>query len=179
MVTTDNTKKIARLAMLTALSVVLVAAFHFPIFPAAPYLEYDPADIPVLLAGLMYGPVAGIAVAACASVIQGLTVSAASGVTGIVMHFLATGSLVLVSSLIAKKSGGRKTLLGLALGSLTMVAVMCGWNLVFTPMFTGMPVSEVAKMLVPVIIPFNAIKAGVNSLLAYIVYRAIAAYTAG
>ncbi len=168
----DNTTKIVRLAMLTALSVVLVAAFHFPIFPAAPYLEYDPADIPVLLAGLMYGPIEGLIVAAAASIIQGLTVSAGSGVTGIIMHFLATGSLVLVSSLIAKRSGGRKVILGLVLGALTMVVVMCGWNLVFTPMFTGMPVSEVAKMLVPIIIPFNAIKAGVNALLTFIIYKA-------
>lgn len=32
--------------MLAALSIVLVYVIHFPIFPAASFLEYDPADIP-------------------------------------------------------------------------------------------------------------------------------------
>ncbi len=37
------------MAMLVAVSVVLVYLVHFPIFPAAPFLEYDPADIPNMI----------------------------------------------------------------------------------------------------------------------------------
>ena len=40
---------------------------------------------------------------AAVCVVQGITVSAQSGIIGIVMHFLATGSLVLVAGLIYKR----------------------------------------------------------------------------
>ena len=47
--TSEKTIVIARLGVMAALSVVLAALFHFPLFPAASFLEYDPADIPILL----------------------------------------------------------------------------------------------------------------------------------
>ena len=46
---TKNTAKLAKMAMLVAISIVLVYLIHFPIFPAAAFLEYDPADIPILI----------------------------------------------------------------------------------------------------------------------------------
>ena len=38
--------RLAKLGLLAALSIVLVFFIHFPIFPTAKFLEYDPADIP-------------------------------------------------------------------------------------------------------------------------------------
>ncbi|MFQ9412551.1 MAG: hypothetical protein ACLR1T_18100 [Evtepia gabavorous] len=38
---------------------LLVYVIHFPIFPAASFLEYDPADIPILIGTFAYGPLAG------------------------------------------------------------------------------------------------------------------------
>ena len=78
--TSERTKEIARLGVMAALSVVLAALFHFPLFPSASYLEYDPAVIPVLLTAFLYGPVAGVIITAVVSIVQGLTVSASGGV---------------------------------------------------------------------------------------------------
>lgn len=44
-----STRQLVVMAMLTAISVVFVSLIHFPIFPAAAFLEYDPADIPILI----------------------------------------------------------------------------------------------------------------------------------
>ena len=44
-----NTKKLTTLGVLAACSIVLVAFIHFPIFPAVSFLEYDPADMEMLL----------------------------------------------------------------------------------------------------------------------------------
>ena len=44
--------------MLTAISIVFVSVIHFPLFPAAAFLEYDPADIPILIGTFAYGPIA-------------------------------------------------------------------------------------------------------------------------
>ena len=54
-----------------------------------------------------------------------------------------------------------------------MTAVMCLCNLVFTPLFMGSTVGAVVQMLLPAIIPFNLAKAGINSLVTYVVYKAV------
>lgn len=92
-----NSAKIAKMAMLVAISIVLVMVIHLPIFPAVAFLEYDPADIPILIGTFAFGPLAGLALTVVTSVIQGLTVSSGSGLYGILMHVIATGVLVIVS----------------------------------------------------------------------------------
>lgn len=170
-----KTKKLAVMAMLVALSVVMVSLVHFPIFPAAPFLEYDPADIPILIGALLYGPLAGIVLTVVASVIQGLTVSAGAGLYGILMHIIATSTLVIVAGGIYRlRRSTRFNIVGLVLGTLTMGGVMMVANHFITPYFSGWPVAAVDAMLLPVILPFNLIKAGVNSMLTFLVYRVLA-----
>ncbi len=160
--------------MLCALSVVLVAIIHFPLIPAAPFLEYDPANIPILIAAFLYGPWCGVAVTAVVSVIQGVTVSASSGIIGIVMHFLATGVYCIVAGSIYQKNKSIKTaVLGLVCGGIAMTAVMCACNLLLTPMFMGVPVESVVGMLLPIIVPFNLLKAAINSVVTFFVYKPI------
>ena len=74
-----ETRKLTTMAIMAALSVVLVFLIHFPILPQAAFLEYDPADIPILITAFAYGPLAGLAVTLVAAIVQGLTVSAQSG----------------------------------------------------------------------------------------------------
>ena len=47
------------------------------------------------------------------------------------------------------------------------------WNYLLTPIFFGYSRSTVIKMLVPIILPFNLIKGGLNSLFILILYRPI------
>lgn len=172
--TMTKTRKLTVLGLLAAISIVLVYFVHFPIFPVAPFLEYDPADIPIFLGTMMFGPVAGLVLTLVVSVVQGLTVSAASGVIGIAMHFVATGSFVIVFGLITRKNKTVwRIILGLAVGIITMTAVMSLWNLWLTPIFMGTPVDAVLSIMLPAIIPFNLIKAGVNSIVAYLVFQPI------
>ncbi|MBR5173767.1 MAG: ECF transporter S component, partial [Clostridia bacterium] len=70
------TRKLCGMAVLTALSIVLACTLHIPVLPSAPFLEYSPSDVPVLIASFMYGPVWGLVITAIVSIIQGLTVSA-------------------------------------------------------------------------------------------------------
>ena len=171
------TKRITKrttIAMLTALAVALTAIIHFPIIPAAPFLEYDPADIPVLMGTFLFGPWIGLGLTVLVSVAQGLTVSAASGPIGIIMHILATGAFSVIAGTIYQKKhtyGG--AILGLGLGVLAQTAIMCGCNLILTPIFLGSPVEEVVKLLLPAIIPFNLMKALTNSAATLVLYRPV------
>jgi len=167
-----NVRKLTTMAMLVAVSVLLLSVIHFPVFPAAAFLEYDPADIPIFIGTFIFGPAAGFAITVAASIVQGLTVSAASGVIGILMHIAATGSFVLVAGSIYKyKHTFKGAIVSLICGTVTMTIVMCIWNYIMTPIFMGAPREVVAAMIVPVIIPFNLIKAGANSAITVLVYK--------
>lgn len=166
-----STKKLATMAIFAAISIILVMFLHFPIFPTVSFLEYDPADIPILLSTFMYGPVAGIIMTIVVSLIQGLTVSAGSGVYGIIMHIIATGAYVLVSGLIYKKYNTTNGLIcSLVFGTVAMALVMIPANLFITPLFMGVTAEQVVNLL-GFIIAFNAIKAGVNGVISFVVYK--------
>ena len=106
--TQSKTARLAKMAMLVAISIVLVAIVRFPIFPAVAFLEYDPADIPIMVGTFAFGPGAGILLTVVTSVLQGVTVSAKSGAYGIIMHIIATSTLVIVAGLIYRKEKTKK-----------------------------------------------------------------------
>lgn len=55
-------QRMVGIACLGALAFILMM-FEFPIIPVASYLKIDFSDIPVLLGGYLYGPLAGVVVA--------------------------------------------------------------------------------------------------------------------
>ena len=166
------TKKLAVMAMLTALSIVLVWLIHFPIFPAVNFLEYDPADIAILVGTFTLGPWAGLGMTVVASLIQGVTVSAQSGIYGIIMHFIATGTMVAVAGFIYKyKRTFKGALLALILGVLAEGAVMVVANILITPYFMGAPRQMVLDLMLPGILPFNLLKMGINSAVTLVIYK--------
>ena len=171
-----NIRKMTTIAVLSALSIVLMLLIRFPILPAAPYLIYEPADVPILIGGFLFGPAAGIIITAIVCVIQAFALST-DGWVGLVMHVMATGSLVITSSVIYRRyhklSGA---IIALVAGTLAMTLVMIPVNLVIQPNFYGIPIETVKSLLVPAIIPFNLIKAGANSLLTLLVYKRISLF---
>lgn len=171
-----RTVRIAKMGMLVAISIVLVWIIHIP-FPAAPFLEYDPADIPILIGTFAFGPLGGVVLTVVTAVIQGLTVSAGGGAYGIIMHIIATGTFVLVAGFIYRWKKSRKTAaIALLCGALAMVAVMIPANIFITPLFMGAPREAVIGMILPVILPFNAMKAGINSVIVFLLYKRISKF---
>ena len=161
---------ICYMAVLTALSVALIAILHFPIFPAVSFLEYDPGDIPLLLSGYMLGWGPGLIMTALVCVIQAFLMGG-NGVYGMLMHFIASGTLVAVSSLVYKRLKTRKgAALSLVSGASAMTLIMIPANLIFTTMFMGVPVQMVWDLM-PLILAFNAIKAFGNSLVVFLIYK--------
>jgi len=172
----SNALKLAKMAMLVAISVVLVLLIHFPIFPMVPFLEYDPADIPILIGGLAFGPIVGGILTVVTAVIQGVTVSAGSGIYGILMHIIATLGLVLTSSIIYNtKKTKKRAIIGLACGCGTMVVLMFFANMWITPIFMGMPLSVIMEYMIFIVL-FNLIKAVVNSTVTFFLYKRISKF---
>lgn len=169
-----STRQLVSMAMLGAISIVLVSVVHFPLIPAAPFLEYDPADIPILIGTFAYGPLAGLLMTIVVSVIQGVTVSAQSGPIGVIMHIFATGFCVLVAGGIYSRNKTKKTaIVALVFGALVQTLAMVLMNMIFTPLFMGTPLETVLAMMVPAIIPFNLLKAGINCVITFLLYKSI------
>ena len=172
-----STRKLTVMGMLTALSVVLLWLLHFPLIPAAPYLEYDPADVPILIGAFAYGPVAGLLLTVLASAIQALTVSASGGPWGFVMHVIATGALCVPAGIVYRVRHTRGgAVLGLCLGTVCMAVAMLIANHFITPLYTGMPVEAVDALLLPVMLPFNLLKAGINSVVTFLLYKSVSVH---
>lgn len=165
-----DTRKAMLTAMLSAIAVILAVSFHVPIIPAAAYLEYDMADIPILFITLSLGIPYGLISTIVVSVLQGVAASA-SGIIGIIMHIFATSILVIVSGLIYKRFNSIIGLIAaLIVGVIAWVVGMIIFNIIFTPIFLGTPRQAVIEMIVPITIPFNLIKAGANSVAGAILY---------
>ena len=176
MLETNLTRKLTLAAMLSALSIVLVLFIHFPIFPVADYLEYDPADVPILIGGLLLGPGWGLVITIIVSLLQALTISSKSGLYGFLMHVVATGVLVMVTSFLYRRIKGSEVLrigVSFILGVISATYVMAVANLIITPYFTGFSFSTIKTMLFPIFIPFNLIKLGGNTAITFFVYKFI------
>lgn len=169
------------MGMLTAIGMLLVAFIEFPLIPAADFLKYDPADIPILIGTLLYGPIAGVILTVLVSFAQSFFIHGSGGPIGFVMHVAATGAMVIAAGMIYRQGKGAVTALkkdiravfALVAGVLTMTAVMVGMNLWLTPIYMGAPIDAVIRLLLPAIIPFNLLKAGMNSAAAFLVYRIV------
>lgn len=183
-----NTRKITGMALLSALAIAIlfIPVLRFPIIPLTPFLEYDACDIPIMFATFTYGPISGLVVTIIVSIIQGLTVSANSGIYGVIMHILATGSFCLSAGFLfaffKKKKFNQILSLSIStfVGSICWVVIMIFANMAITPLFMKIPFKDLMTLMLPAIIPFNLIKAIVNGTLGAILYiplhKAVAKY---
>lgn len=162
-------KKMVLLAMLSALAYVVVLVF--PRIEVAGFLRYEPKDVIIVTGGFLLGPGAAVISSVLVALLEMFTISD-TGPIGCLMNALSTCSFALTASIIYKK---KHTLwgagLGLAAGSVAMVAVMLLWNWAITPLYMKVPRPVVEAMLLPVFLPFNAVKAGLNSGLTLALYK--------
>lgn len=165
--------RMTQMGVLTAVAIVLVALVRIPLIPVAQFLVYDMADVPVLIGTLLLGTVPGLIILLLVSVIQMLLFSA-DGWIGLVMHFVASGALVvLVGLFYRRRRKMRDAILGMVLGTVAMTAVMIPMNLIFTVEFLNTPRQVVVDMLIPAIIPFNLLKGGLNCIISGLLFQAL------
>ncbi len=168
----NKSKKLTLLAMFAALSYVIMIVGRFPI-STVEFLKYDPKDMVIVICGFTSGPLAAFIVAAVVSVLEMLTVST-TGPIGLVMNVISTSAFACSAAYIYKKNHTLTgAVSGLACGVISMTLVMLAWNYLITPLYMGMPREELAKMLLPVFLPFNLLKGLINAAITLIVYKPI------
>lgn len=165
-----QTKKLTLAAMFCALAYVTVAFIRIPVVM---FLQYDPKDIIIALGGLILGPLYAVLISVVSSVVEFATVSD-TGIIGLIMNVLSSCAFAFTAALIYKK---KKTLsgavTGLICGFAAQIIIMLLWNYIITPAYMGVAREEVAKMLIPVFLPFNLLKGGLNAALTFLLYRPV------
>lgn len=163
-----DVKRLVLLAVFVALAYVAVCLIRIP---AVAFLKYEPKDVIIVMGGLILSPLASLIIAVVTALIEMFTISE-TGIIGCLMNMLSSVCYACAAAWVYKN---KRTLAGavtgLALGSLTMVAVMLLWNWLITPLYMGVSRSDVVGMLVPMFLPFNAVKALLNSALVLCLYK--------
>lgn len=166
----QDTKKLVTLAMLSAVAYIAVVLIRIP---AVSFLKYEPKDVILAITGFMYGPVAALCVTTVVSVVEMVTIST-TGWIGMIMNILASAAFACVAALVYKKTRTLKgAVIGLIAGVLSMTAVMILWNYLITPLYMGVPREAVVSMLIPIFLPFNLVKGGLNAGLTMLLYKPI------
>ena len=164
----DKIKKMVLLAMLAAISYMVVSLVRIPVVL---FLKYEPKDVVITIGGFLFGPMTSFIISLVVSLLEMFTISE-TGPIGCLMNLLSTCSFACTAALIYKKQHNLKgAVSGLLLGSVFMVAAMLLWNWLITPWYMNIPRQEVQPMLIPMFLPFNLLKAGLNSALVLALYK--------
>lgn len=167
-----NVKTITSLGMLTAIAyAVMILSKMLP--QISGFLQLDLKDTVMCIGGFIFGPVAAAAIAIVVALVEMFTVSD-TGIIGCIMNVLATCAFCCTASYVYKKIHTKKgAVIGLSLGVAALTAVMLLWNYLITPLYMGLDRSVVASMLIPVFLPFNVVKGGLNMALILLLYKPV------
>jgi len=173
-----NIKDLVVIAMLSALAYLLMFAIRVAFVPAAPFLKYDPKDVVIIIGGFLYGPLTAVLMSVIVSFLEMVTVSE-SGPIGMIMNIVSSCSFAFTAAAVyRKKRTIHGAVVGLVIGLVVMIATMLLWNYLLTPLYmkigeNNVPREFIAKMLVPVFLPFNLLKGGLNLGITLLVYKPI------
>lgn len=170
---TNRSSKLVKLVVLSLLATVSLVLFFisFPLPLLPPYLKVDFSDIPALLAGLIFSPLAGIFVVLMKNIIYFIATGATDPI-GVVANFIA-GTIYIfpVAYLYHKYNGVKSIISGLVIGTVVMAVTMSVLNyFVILPAYSwliGMEMNDTIKWasVVGGVLPFNFIKGVIVSLL--------------
>ena len=91
-----------------------------------------------------------------------------------IMNIVRTLSFACASALIYnKKHTLSGAVIGLVSGWIISVFVMLLWNYLVTPLYMGYSREVVAEMLLPVFLPFNLLKGGLNASITFLLYKPV------
>ena len=166
--TNIDVKKMASIAMLSALAFLARLVFKIPVS----FLTFDIKDTVIALGGLVFGPVSGVVIALVVSLVE--MIISETGPIGFVMNFISSAVFAGVASLIYKfKRTFNGAIIGLYSSVAATTAVMLLMNLFLTPIYQGVPRSAVVAMLPTLFLPFNFAKTLLNAAIVMLIYKPV------
>lgn len=185
-----STRKITMIGLFSAIAVILFL-FEFPIpFIAPPFYELDFSEIPALIGGFAFGPVAGVMIEFCKVLLKLVIKGTSTAFVGDLANFVIGCSLVLPASIIYMFKKTKKTaVLSCVSGSAFMTVFGTAFNGIYLlPAFSklfGMPMDVILGMGTEInghinsittfvcfaVAPMNIIKSVAASVVTLLIYK--------
>ena len=189
----NRTKKLVYIAIFAAIATILMR-LETPVLFLPPFLKLDLSGLPAVLAGFMFGPLAGVSTILVKDLIN-LFFTTSAGV-GELADFLVLSSFVLCSSLIYKHKKTRATaLIGCAFGiaAMTIVGSLANKFLLIPFYQKLMPLEAIIEACQKVnpsitsidtyiifgVLPFNILKGVILSLITILIYKKLSNFIRG
>lgn len=188
----SSVKKLVGVAIFAAMGAILMY-ISFPIPLAPPFMKVDLADVPTLVSGFAFGPLAGVITVIIKNLIHLLIEGTTTAYVGEVSNIIVNASFVLLASFIYKNKKDKKhAIVGAIIGviAMTIVATLSNYFFIFPlyakVMFNGdinqfipmvqsvnSAVTSYASLMAFAVAPFNIIKGGLNALITIFIYKSI------
>ena len=160
-----RTRELAITALFCAISFA-VSFIQIPIFPAAPWLMYDPSGIVCLFAAWAFGPHIGFTVAVLSWIPRFFF-----DPFGTPMGILSTCAFILPVALFLKNTSNFSSFIkSMIIGAVLSILATCALNLVVTPLYAHISFKQALSLILPVVFPFNTLKMALNVLLSSMLY---------
>lgn len=167
---TINVRQMIVTALLCALAYASVVAFS-PI--KVQFLSFEIKDCVLAIGGFLYGPLTALLSVTVVALLELVTISN-TGIIGLLMNVLSSAFFLVPSAFVYKKIRTQNgAVLGLVIGVVLTTTAMVLWNWIVTPWYLGTPRSVVEGMLLPLILPFNALKSSLNAVLTLVLYKSV------
>ena len=161
------------LALLAAVAYVVMYFSKLIPVNVLGFLNFDLKDVIVCIAGFLFGPLAAAGISLVVSLIEMVTISS-TGLWGLLMNVLSTCAFACTAAYIyQRKKTIKNAIVGLVVGIVLMAVVMLLWNYLITPIYMKAPREQVVGLLIPIFLPFNLIKGGINATLTMLLYKPI------
>ncbi|PKM88129.1 MAG: ECF transporter S component [Firmicutes bacterium HGW-Firmicutes-12] len=167
-------RQMVRIAMLSAIGIILFyfISFPLPLFPE--FLTYDAGDIPAMVATFVMGPWAAVLIQFIKAFLGLLLGASKAGWIGATANFLAGGTMVLVSGLLYSRWKTRTmAIVSMVVGSAATAIVMGAVNYYWLFPIWGIPQNQLMPMLISATIPFNFVKFIISSFVTYLLYKKV------
>ena len=184
-----STRKVAFIGVFSAIAAVLML-FDFPVPFAPPFYKMDFSELPALIGTFAYGPVAGVMIELCKTVLKLLMKGTTTAFVGDLANFSVGCSFLLPASFVyLLKKTKFNAAVGCVAGTLVMTVFGSAFNAVYLlPKFAelyGMPLDVIIAMgtsinpairdrtsfVVMAVAPLNLLKGVTISVMALLVYK--------
>ncbi len=184
-----STKIIVTVGMLSAVATILML-FEIPVPFAPSFYKIDLSELPALIAGFAYGPVAGVMVEFVKIVLKTLVKGTSTAFVGELANFVIGCGLVLPAAVIYRfKKNKKMALISCVVGTLVITIIGPVFNAVYLlPAFAklyGMPleaiigmgtainpaITSVGTLVIFSVAPLNLLKGLIDSVITLLIYK--------
>ena len=184
-----TTRKMAMIGMFSALATILMI-LEIPVFFTPGFYKLDFSELPALVGGYAFGPVAGVMIEFCKILLKLMTKGTSTAMVGELANFVVGCSFILPASFLYWLKKSKKSAIFSSIVGTLIMTVVGSWlnGLYLLPTFAnmfGMPltslvgmgtavnpyIKDVTTLVLFAVVPLNLLKGSIVSLITILIYK--------